>query len=124
MDLSKLGRIRPESSSSSSATSASKKEADELFGDVKRLESLKETLHWAIIWAVKVASIGMILLFMVRLYHLAAPETWTWLSMDRLQKLDSLLFSGFLGAFVAKYLNQAVPSGTQREQSLSPGKDS
>lgn len=111
MDLSKLGKIKPEGNSSVAASAASKKEAADLFGDKERLESLKQTLHKAIIWAVKVASFTMIGLFIIRIYHLAAPESWIWLTQDRLQKIDSILFSGFLGAFVAKYLNQAVPPG-------------
>lgn len=110
-DASKLGKIRPESRPGTGSTKASELEAQSLYGDKERLETLKQTLHRAVIWAVKVASFAMICLFVVRMLHLAVPECWMWLSQDRLQKVDSILFSGFLGAFVARYLNQAAPNG-------------
>jgi len=74
-----------------------------------RLEHLKQSVHWAIVWGVRVASISMLLLFVFRVYHLAAHECCVWISPERLQKIDSLLFSGFVGAFIARYLNQAMP---------------
>lgn len=109
MDTSKLELIRPETTAGAGSSKASEREAQNLFGDKQRLESLKQVLHGAIIWAVKVASFAMLCIFLVRVFHLAAPTAWTWLDSDRLQKIDSLLFSGFLGAFVARYLNQAAP---------------
>lgn len=94
-------------------------EEDELYGtDERRQAHLKHVVHGAIIWAVKIASFGMLCLFIIRIAHLAMPETWMWLDKDRLQKIDSLLFSGFLGAFVARYLNQAMPNGAS--QPLKP----
>lgn len=57
----------------------------------------------------RIASLTLLVLFLIRIYHLAAPEGWLWLGQDRMQKIDSILFSGFLGAFVARYLNQAAP---------------
>lgn len=109
MDTSKLDLIRPEVGSGAGGSKASEREAKDLFGDKQRLESLKQVLHSAIILAVKVASIAMLCIFLVRVFHLAAPMKFVWLDPERLQKIDSLLFSGFLGAFVARYLNQAAP---------------
>lgn len=91
-------------------TENSKKESKALYGgDERRLEGLKEVMHWAILLTVRIASLTLLLLFLIRIYHLAMPEGWLWLEPDRMQKIDSILFSGFLGAFVARYLNQAAP---------------
>ncbi len=98
-----------------SATKLAQAEEDELYGnDERRQAHLKHVVHGAIIWAVKIASFGMLCLFIIRIAHLAIPEAWMWLDKERLQKIDSLLFSGFLGAFVARYLNQAVPNGASQ----------
>jgi len=102
------------------------KEDKKLFGDNQRQESLKQTLHQVVIWGVRIAGISMIVLFVIRIYHLAAPEgpPWTWLDPERLQKIDSLLFSSFLGAFISRYLHQALPQlsnktvGIKQEHSL------
>jgi len=92
-------------------------EAAALFDDKKRLEHLKQSLHWTIVWGVRIAGISMLGLFVVRVWHMAAPEIWTWLGTERLQRIDSLLFSGFVGAFIARYLNQAIPaSNTSRRK--------
>lgn len=103
-------------------TSLAQAEAQALYGtDETRQAQLKHVVHGAIIWAVRIASFGMICLFIVRIAHLAIPDAWMWLDKDRLQKIDSLLFSGFLGAFVARYLNQAMPNGAS--QPLRPPSD-
>jgi len=85
------------------------RENKEVSGDTRRFEHLKQTLHWAVVWGVRIASFSMLLLFVFRVYHLAAHECCVWISPERLQKIDSLLFSGFVGAFIARYLNQAIP---------------
>jgi len=85
------------------------REGKALSGDGRRLEHLKQSVHWTVVWAVRIAGISMLGLFLVRVWHMGAPEVWTWLSPDRLQRIDALLFSGFVGAFIARYLNQAIP---------------
>lgn len=103
------GLIQPEAPRRTDSEN-SKKESKALYGgDERRLEGLKEVMHWAILLTVRIASLTLLVLFLIRIYHLAAPESWLWLGHDRMQKIDSILFSGFLGAFVARYLNQAAP---------------
>lgn len=101
-------------------TENSKKESKALYGgDERRLEGLKEVMHWAILLTVRIASLTLLILFLIRIYHLAAPESWLWLGQDRMQKIDSILFSGFLGAFVARYLNHAAPKNGDSSTSSS-----
>lgn len=107
------GLIQPEAARQAD-TDYSKKESKALYGgDERRLEGLKEVMHWAILLTVRIASLTLLVLFLIRIYHLAAPEGWLWLGQDRMQKIDSILFSGFLGAFVARYLNQAAPKNSE-----------
>ncbi|QXZ10260.1 hypothetical protein KUF54_03100 [Comamonas sp. Y33R10-2] len=103
------GLIQPETARRSDSDN-SRKESKALYGgDERRLEGLKEVMHWAILLTVRIASLTLLVLFLIRIYHLAMPENLLWLGQDRMQKIDCILFSGFLGAFVARYLNQATP---------------
>jgi len=77
--------------------------------DGERLEGLKKTIHGLVVWAVRIAGLSLIALFVLRMWHLGAPCAWVWLDNDRLQRIDTVLFSGFVGAFVTKYLQPAIP---------------
>jgi len=93
------------------------REGEALSGDGRRLEHLKQSVHWTVVWAVRIAGISMLGLLVVRVWHMASPDMWIWLDSERLQKIDSLLFSGFVGAFIARYLNQAMPvSGVSKNK--------
>jgi len=106
-----IEKIRSEITPETHSSAISAKGDKALFGDNQRQESLKQTLHQVIIWGVRIAGILMIVLFVIRIYHLAAPAypPWIWLDAEQLQKIDSLLFSSFLGAFISRYLHQALP---------------
>jgi len=79
-------------------------------GDEKRTETLKQTIHAAVVWMVRVAAIAGLLVFLARIWHLISPDFMSWLSPDRIQKIDQLLFSGAIGGLIVKYLEQAVPN--------------
>lgn len=79
-------------------------------GDEKRTESLKQTIHGAVVWMVRVAAFVGLLVFIARMWHLISPDCWSWLDTDRIHKIDQLLFSGALGGLIVKYLEQAVPT--------------
>jgi len=102
-------RVLPETEQLPASDSRAASEGKAIADYRWRLEHLKQSVHVAIVWAVRVASISMLLLFVVRVFHLAAPDVLMWVKPERLQKIDSLLFSGFVGAFIARYLNQAMP---------------
>lgn len=88
----------------------SKQEDKDLFGrDPHRQEALKQAIHTAVIWGLRIAAACVILCFIVRVFHLAAPDSMLWLTAERLQKIDNLLFSGALGAFISRYLGQIIP---------------
>jgi len=83
---------------------------EELEFDQRRREGLKKEVHQAVIYAVRLASFCLLLLFFIRMWHLAMPDKCLWLDNARLQKIDTVLFSGFVGAFVSRYLQTALPS--------------
>lgn len=104
-----LAEARPESKKCQTS-----KEGAVLFGDDGRQESLKQTIHELIIWGVRIAAICLILSFIIRVFHLAAPKPCLWLDAERLQKLDGILFSGALGAFISRYLGQTLSDEHKR----------
>jgi len=102
-----IDRIVPEQPPLGADRQAHKEERE---FDQQRREGLKRAVHQAVIWAVYLASFCLLLLFFIRMWHLAMPNKWLWLDSVRLQKVDAVLFSGFVGAFVSRYLQTALPS--------------
>lgn len=92
---------------------ASKKEAQVLFGDKRRNETLKEVVHGVFIWFIRIAAFSFMLVLLVRVLHFILPEAkaessgwWPhgWLSETQLQAVDKLFFSGAMGAMISRYL--------------------
>jgi len=106
MDNDDLGRIVLETGTKPDKNARK----EENFFDQQRREGLKKAIHWAVICAVCLASFCLLLLFVIRMWHLGMPDKWLWLDSSRLQKIDAILFSGFVGAFVSRYLQTALPS--------------
>lgn len=86
----------------------SKKEA-KAFGDDKRAEESKQTIHTIFLWFLRIAAFTFIILFVIRMLHYMFPDTWCWLSETRLQGIDKSLFSGALGGLVVNYIKQVFP---------------
>jgi hypothetical protein len=86
-------------------------ERDKLFGDSKREQELKQTIHTAIkffIWFI--VSIGC-LLALSRAIHFIIPENWFWLNPNQLLNLDTIakyLISSAVGGLFIKYINKGV----------------
>lgn len=77
--------IKPESIPSDSKDKDARKEEKSLFGDAARREGLKEEFHRLFIWAMRVAGISVITLFIVRVWHLGAPSDLMWLNPQHIQ---------------------------------------
>jgi hypothetical protein len=70
----------------------------DLFG-----ESKKWHLHWILIialWAMFAIASAVLV---IRAIHFVLPDTWCWLSPEKLQNIDKFLFSGAFGGILAKY---------------------
>jgi hypothetical protein len=100
----------------------SKKESQEFFGDIKRREELKQEFHDAYILLLRVAVMGFIVVFLIRILHFVLPEnnaanagSWKlhgWLTDGQLAAIDRIFFSGAVGAFVARYVRSIVPGNS------------
>lgn len=107
-------------------------EAQLLAAQKGRDEKTRNTFHGIFITGLKIAGISLILLFIARFWHLLAPIdeislfglcgyispnsegsciTLRWLSPEQLQEIDRLLFSGTLGALLARYLAPIITNG-------------
>lgn len=76
-----------------------------------RTEELKTVVHWLFKWGVRTAGLALIVVFIVRVSHFILPESCTWLSTDRINDIDRLMFSGALGGLLAKYLGPVMDNG-------------
>lgn len=106
-DLEVIGSDAPPSSSLEADT-ASKKEFKELFGDALRDEQQKHAFHVVFLWFIRTVAVCFILVFLVRIIHYVLPLQYCWLSETQLQGIDKSIFSGVLGALVARYSKQAL----------------
>lgn len=109
IDLTLISRPEPPDNSDAKA----KIELDKLFGDSKRDQDLKQTIHTAIkvfIWFL--TAIGFILA-LVRAIHFIIPERLFWLNQNQLQNLDTIakyLISSAVGGLFIKYINKGIES--------------
>ncbi|CAZ98720.1 hypothetical protein [Zobellia galactanivorans] len=46
-----------------------------------------------------------IIIILVRVYHFIASDCYQWLSLEQIQSLDKLLFSGTVGTVIGRYGN-------------------
>lgn len=83
-------------------------EERELENNHRRAEKAKDTAHYVFVIFIWSAGSAFLLLFLVRMWHFAVPESWCWLPLDRLQGIDKMLFSGAIGAVLSKYIDQAL----------------
>jgi len=113
--------VPPEPSQSPPRDKKAEKE-QKLFAstDDERREALKRTVHSGILWAVRVAAFCVILLFVVRIWHMGAPDGWRWLKNEEVQQIDHLLFSGALGAFITKYFGSTFDSKKDSDKDNGP----
>lgn len=69
-----------------------------------RDETTRDNIHGIFIWGLRIAALGLGIVFLVRLFHLVGPECALWLEPERISDVDKILFSGALGAVISKYL--------------------
>jgi hypothetical protein len=92
-----LDNITETEQSTRLSTTTSKKEID-FFSDSKKWHT-----HWIMISALWVMFIIALAVFTIRAAHFVIPDSWCWLSPEKLQNIDKFLFSGAFGGILAKY---------------------
>jgi hypothetical protein len=83
------------------------KQEGRFFGDERRSEQKKETIHRACMTMISVIGFCITFIIVVRIYHLFMPEDWCWLKDDRVQALDKFFFSGTIGALLTSFLKKS-----------------
>jgi hypothetical protein len=73
-----------------------------------RSENLKDLLHRILLIFIAVAFSCLIVVFIIRLFHLVAPLCWHWLSEDQVQGVDKIFFSGAIGGILGGYLKDKL----------------
>ncbi|MFT3991832.1 MAG: hypothetical protein QM680_10535 [Luteolibacter sp.] len=124
MEVSELDKIGSERATHASLPASSVKDGEkeeakifQLTGDGRRKEELKQTVHRAFLWLIRIAAGVIILVVIVRVLHLVLPmksKGWfgwfgCWLETSQIQEIDKFFFSGALGGLLMKYVGQAVP---------------
>lgn len=80
----------------------------------------KNDIIWLTVYGKILVAITTIFagLFLVSLcfwaYHHLAPKCWTWLTPDQLSKVQSVLFSGGMGAIVSSVVQKQIAKDTRR----------
>lgn len=81
---------------------------EEMAKDDARLhQSKKRAVHCTWVWLVRIMGIGAIVLFLVVLWHLLAPESWRWLSPVEIENLTTGFFSALIG-YMARSVQRYV----------------
>ena len=103
------------------ADDAKGKAEEKYWGDDAALKGIKHRNHGRMLklwgWIVPSLMIVFSLLFMLSLvawaWHYLTP--WSWLKPDQLSKIQSIIFSGSLGALVTGYIQKQL-IGDQKPQ--------
>lgn len=80
-------------------------EGKDKFDDHKRAISYKKNLHFIVVIGMWVIGIIIILLVIIRAWHLATNECLHWLSDSQLHVLDSVLFSSVIFSLASRYFS-------------------
>jgi hypothetical protein len=101
----------------------SRKEEKQVFGDWRRREELKETIHEALVLSLRVALLFFLAVFAVRVLHFILPEndaanagSWLphgWLTESQLGAIDKFA-TGALGIIVAQFARKLITDDPER----------
>jgi len=67
--------------------------------------NIREAFHKIFVFALRIAGFTLIILFLIRVWHLATPTDWQWLDENALKNLDQIFLSGAIGGILAKHLD-------------------
>lgn len=84
-----------------------KKELQIKYGEFNRSERIKNVSNWVFIGFIIIASSIAIGTIAIRLLHFALPEKNQWLTVQQIQGIDKLFFSGAIGGFIGSYFKKA-----------------
>ena len=83
-----------------------KKELKSKYDELNRTERVKNVLNWVFILFIVIISSVAILTVAIRLMHLGLPPERQWLTVDQIQGIDKLFFSGAIGGLLVNYVKK------------------
>lgn len=69
---------------------------------------LRKTFNQIFVWAIRIAGMALILLFLVRIWHIAGPVACQWMTDDAVRELDKIFLGGALGGFLTRHLEKVI----------------
>jgi len=72
-------------------------------GEHKRREVIRKHLHWGMVGLLWLGMVSIAALLLTWVYHIVAPNSCHWLSVEQLNKAQNVLFSAILAAVVSDY---------------------
>lgn len=84
----------------------SRKELKNKFGELNRAERVKNVFNWVFIIFIIIVSTIVIITVAVRLLHLGLPVSRQWLTVEQIQEIDKLFFSGTVGGLLGNYVKK------------------
>lgn len=101
-----LNAIRAEAAPPLGGDHTAQDELRAKFHDGKRKERVKNVMNWVFIGFIIVASMIAVSVIAIRLIHLVLPAKQQWLTVDQIQGIDKLFFSGAIGGFLVNYFKR------------------
>lgn len=74
----------------------------------KHTYALRSAFNQIFVWAIRIAGMALILLFLVRIWHIAGPVTCQWMTDDAVKELDKIFLGGALGGFLTRHLEKVI----------------
>lgn len=71
-------------------------------------QKVRNEVHALAVWALRFGALVLAAIVLVRVWHLAGPDSWRWLGNDELQSIDKMLFSSAFGGLVLGYLKEIM----------------
>jgi len=59
--------------------------------------------------------LGFVAAFIIWGYHYCAPQSWTWLTAIQLDKIQSVIFSGGMGAVISGIIRNQLSKAKPKE---------
>ena len=81
-------------------------EEKKLYGKERRKDKEQQALHYiflVFVWAISIVGIATI---GIRIAHLALPAKFQWLTIEQIQGIDKIFFSGAVGGFIVNYFKK------------------
>ena len=94
-----------------------RKEQKDLFGDQKRVEEKKDAIHKIFLFAIRVITGVVLVLFVCRMMQSILPEKYCWLNEDQKKSIDDFIFHGAIGGLLVGSIKQILSSHILVKQS-------